>query len=355
MKVAVLVSGGVDSSVALQLLKNEGKYDITAFYLQIWLEDELSFLGECPWEEDLSYARAVCDNLDIPLKTVPLQKEYHARVVGEVIDELRHGHTPSPDIWCNERVKFGAFFEAIDDSFDKIASGHYAQVTEENGLFLLKQAPDPVKDQTYFLSSLNQSQLSRILFPIGHLEKHEVRDLAEEYDLAPKNRKDSQGICFLGKIKYSDFVKHHLGEQVGDVIELETGKKWGEHKGFWFHTIGQRQGLGIHGGPWYVVRKDLKNNIVYISHKFNQTSVARDNLQAIGIKWISGEPAEGTTLQAKLRHGPKMIECSFAKLEDGRLDVHLKESDNGIAPGQSIILYKDGVCLGRAVIDEFND
>ena len=227
MKIAVLVSGGVDSSVVLKLLKDEGKHELTAYYLQIWLEDELSFLGECPWEEDLSYVRQVCEQLDVPLKIVPLQKEYRERVVSYVIDELNNGRTPSPDILCNERVKFGAFFDAIDESYDKVASGHYAQVIEKEGHFELHRAPDPVKDQTYFLSSLRQDQLARALFPIGHLEKHEVRDLAESFDLPNKSRKDSQGICFLGKIKYSDFVKFHMGEKEGEVVELETGKVMG--------------------------------------------------------------------------------------------------------------------------------
>ena len=262
MKIAVLLSGGVDSSVALRLLKEEGKHELTAFYLKIWLEDELSFLGECPWEEDLEYVRAICDELEVPLKIVPLQKEYLDHVVSYVLAELKCGRTPSPDILCNERIKFGAFFDCIDSSFEKVASGHYAQVVEEDGAFYLKKAPDKVKDQTYFLSSLRQDQLGRALFPIGHLEKKEVRELAEKYDLPSKMRKDSQGICFLGKIKYKDFVKFHLGEKQGDMVDTESGKKMGTHNGMWFYTIGQRQGIGLHGGPWYVTGRDLDKNIV---------------------------------------------------------------------------------------------
>lgn len=225
MKIAVLLSGGVDSSVALRLLKEENKHELTAYYLKIWLEDELSFLGDCPWEEDLEYVRAICDELEIPLKIVPLQKEYLDHVVSYVLAELKCGRTPSPDILCNERIKFGAFFDCIDDSYEKVASGHYAQVVQENDLFCLKKAPDKVKDQTYFLSSLRQDQLSRALFPIGHLEKKEVRALAEKFNLATQTRKDSQGICFLGKIKYKDFVKFHLGEKQGDMVEAESNKK----------------------------------------------------------------------------------------------------------------------------------
>ncbi len=353
MKIAVLVSGGVDSSVALQLLKNEGKHELTAFYLKIWLEDEMSFLGNCPWEEDLEFVRSICEQLDVPLKIIPLQQQYHERVVSYVIDELKKGRTPSPDILCNERVKFGAFFDFIDESYDKVATGHYAQVEEVNGDFLLKRAPDPVKDQTYFLSSLRPDQLQRALFPIGHLEKHRVRELAEEFDLPTKTRKDSQGICFLGKIKYNDFVKFNLGEKKGDIIELETGKKWGTHNGFWFHTIGQRQGLGLHGGPWYVVKKDTEKNIVYISHKENKQSRERTSFIAAHPHWLTGkEPTKTMGIQCKLRHGPELIPCSFMIMDGGKLAVKLDRSDVGIAPGQSVIFYDDTVCLGRAIIFE---
>ena len=263
-KVAVLISGGVDSSVALKLLKEQG-YNITAFYLKIWLEDELSFLGSCPWEEDLFYIKQICEKENIPLKIVPFQKEYWDEVVKYTISEIKAGRTPNPDILCNKRIKFGAFLNKFGNDFDKVATGHYAQVEEINGTFHLKRSPDPVKDQTYFLSHLNQDQLKKAIFPIGHLKKSEVRALAEKFDLPNKNRKDSQGICFLGKIKFNDFIKHHLGETVGDIIEFETGKKLGEHNGFWYHTIGQRQGLKLSGGPWYVVAKDPEKNIVFIS------------------------------------------------------------------------------------------
>jgi len=353
MKIAVLLSGGVDSSVALQLLKNENKHELTAFYLKIWLEDEMSFLGECPWEEDLQFVTSICEQLDIPLKVIPLQKEYHDRVVSDVITELKQGRTPSPDILCNERVKFGAFFDQIDSSYEKIASGHYAQVMEENGKFVLKRAPDPVKDQSYFLSSLNQKQLARTLFPIGHLEKNKVRELAQEYDLPSKQRKDSQGICFLGKIKYNDFVKFNIGERKGDIIDIETGKKWGEHKGFWFHTIGQRKGLDLHGGPWYVVKKDVHKNIIYISHKEYRSKNSRSSFIASFPHWIAGEkPTKTTDLTCKLRHGPELINCSFITMDNGDLAVQLAEKDPGVAPGQSVIFYDGITCLGRAMITQ---
>ena len=248
MKVAVLLSGGVDSSVALHLARRGGAQDITAFYLKIWLEDELAFLGDCPWEEDLKYARAVCEQAGVPLQVVAMQSEYQERVVSYVVRELKAGRTPSPDILCNQWIKFGLFFEKLDPSFDKVVSGHYAQVEERNGEFLLKRAPDPVKDQTYFLSRLSQAQLSRLWFPVGHLQKNEVRQLAQELHLPNRERRDSQGICFLGKIKYPEFVRFHLGEKEGAIINLDSGAQVGTHKGVWFHTVGQRKGLGLGGG-----------------------------------------------------------------------------------------------------------
>jgi len=352
MKVAVLLSGGVDSSVALRLLKEEGTHELTAFYLKIWLEDELAFLGDCPWEEDLEYVRAICDELDVPLQIVPLQKEYLDRVVTYVLAELKCGRTPSPDILCNERIKFGAFFDCIDDSFEKVASGHYAQVEEKDAKFFLKKAPDKVKDQTYFLSSLRQDQLSRAMFPIGHLEKHEVRTLAESYDLATKSRKDSQGICFLGKIKYKDFVKFHLGEKSGNMVEAETDKVMGKHNGVWFYTIGQRQGIGLHGGPWYVTGRNLEKNVVYISKKEGQVKLAeeRKEFTASHIHWIPQKP-ELNEFEVKLRHGPNTNKAAVKFIDEDKIQICLSELDAGIASGQSVIFYDGDYCLGRAVID----
>ncbi len=209
MRIAVLVSGGVDSSVALARLVAEGRHELTAFYLKIWLEDELAILGECPWEEDLRHARAVCETLGVPLEVVPLQDRYHERVVAHAIAELSAGRTPSPDLQCNQRIKFGAFLEAVGgDRFDAVASGHYARVELDGaGRAHLLRAPDPVKDQTYFLARMHQAQLQRARFPIGDLDKPAVRQRAAELGLATAARPDSQGICFLGKIKYPEFVR----------------------------------------------------------------------------------------------------------------------------------------------------
>lgn len=350
MRIAVLLSGGVDSSVALRLVKGAGHREITAFYLKIWLEDELSYLGHCPWEEDLKYARAVCEQAQVPLEVIPFQTEYQERIVAHVIDELKAGRTPSPDILCNQRIKFGLFFERMDPGFDKVVTGHYAQVEPSAGRFLLKRSPDAVKDQTYFLHALNQEQLRRLWFPIGRLTKRQVRKLAQLFQLPNRERKDSQGICFLGKIKYPEFIRYHLGERTGDIIELETGKKLAEHKGYWFHTVGQRRGLGLGGGPWYVVKKDVEANRVYVSRSDSYLNHARDKFTVGPVRWIAGDPAR-TTLQTKVRHSPHLEDCEIRPLGGDRWEVMLRAKDQGIAPGQSAIFYDGEICLGGGVIE----
>ncbi len=349
MKIAVLVSGGVDSSVALKLLKDQG-HEVTAFYLKIWLEDELSYLGDCPWGTDLGYVRAVCEKLDVPLEVVSLQKAYHEQVVNYTIAEIKAGRTPNPDILCNSRIKFGMFLDAIDPTFEKVATGHYAQVQQNDGHFVIVPAPDPVKDQSYFLSHLNQKQLERALFPIGHLQKNEVRKLAHQFDLPTKDRKDSQGICFLGKLKFRDFVKHYLGEKPGDMIEIETGEKVGRHNGFWFYTIGQRQGLGLAGGPWYVVDKDPKQNVMYISRNYYADDKSRDTFEVSACNWFGNAPTELKKLKVKIRHGTQLHKATLTPKEKGIFLVHLHERDQGIAPGQFAVFYDENVCLGGGVI-----
>ncbi len=345
MKIAMLASGGVDSSVALRLLKDQG-HDVTAFYLKIWLEDELSYMGECPWEEDLAYVRQICEEIDVPLEVVPMQKEYWDRVVNYTVAEAKAGRTPNPDVLCNQQIKFGQFYEKIDDSFERVATGHYAQVEEQLGRFVLKKAPDPIKDQTYFLAQISQKQLSRALFPIGNYEKKEVRALAEKYNLPNKSRKDSQGVCFLGKIPFREFLKHHLDEMPGDFIDSATGKKVGEHLGFWFYTIGQRQGLGLSGGPWFVVGKDVNKNIVQLAHGYKPEAVYKDNFKVAKIHSLTNEPEKiQGELQVKIRHGEKTHDCHV----EGDL-VTLKEPAHGVASGQFAVFYNGDICLGSAMI-----
>ena len=350
MKIAVLLSGGVDSSVALRLLKEQG-HDVTAFYLKIWLQDDFSFLGECPWEEDVKFASAVCDQAGVELKIVPLQNEYWDLVVSYTIDEIKAGRTPNPDIFCNSLVKFGQFFNKIDESYEKVATGHYGEVIQIGERFGLRRSPDPIKDQTYFLCYLSQEQLRRALFPIGHLEKHEVRSLAHKYELATESKKDSQGICFLGRISFRDFIRQHLGDLPGDIVNADTGETMGTHSGYYYYTIGQRSGIGLHGGPWYVVAKDTVNNKVYISR--NKVEDQQQDTFTVGdCNWFFGEPNEGEQLQVKIRHGARLYDCVVNQTEEGKWQVKLAEPDGGIAAGQFAVFYRGDICLGGTKILE---
>jgi tRNA-specific 2-thiouridylase len=252
-------------------------------------------------------------------------------------------------MFCNSLIKFGQFYDKIDNNFEKVASGHYANVGYYEGKFLLTKSPDPIKDQTYFLAYLTQKQLARALFPIGIYKKVEIRNLAHTFSLPNMDRKDSQGICFLGKIKFNDFVRHHLGEIKGDILEFETGKKLGIHNGYYFHTIGQRSGLGLSGGPWYVVKKDIDNNIIYISRE-NIAKRAKDNFIAGNFNWIAGSAPEGNHFQVKIRHGASFFNCNLNFLGENKAEVKIDRADQGIASGQFAVFYKEDVCLGGGVI-----
>ncbi|KAK4608390.1 hypothetical protein RGQ29_001983 [Quercus rubra] len=316
LRVAVLVSGGVDSSVALRLLHAAG-HSCTAFYLKIWFQDDFeNFWSECPWEEDLKYAKAVCNQVDVPLEVVHLTDEYWKNVVSYIIEEYRCGRTPNPDVLCNTRIKFGAFMDAISSmKFDYVASGHYAKIIHSStdqmdNPSVLELSKDMVKDQTYFLSHLSQAQLKRLIFPLGYISKEEVRKLAIRFDLPNKDRKDSQGICFLGKIKFSEFVGRHIGEREGVILEAETGDFLGKHRGFWFYTIGQRQGLRLPGGPWYVVEKDIKNNVVFVSRNYFSFDKRRRIFRVGSIKWLSGLPPN-QLCQLQCKTWPWILQLQF--------------------------------------------
>lgn len=367
MKVALLLSGGVDSSVALHLLLRQG-HEVTAFYLKIWLEDELAFLGTCPWEDDLAYCQEVCAAAGVPLEVVSLQREYHAKVVAWAIEELRAGRTPSPDILCNQRIKFGAFLDLLDareparqsaggqpQRFDRIASGHYARLGEEDGQATLLRGADPGKDQTYFLFQLDQRQLRRCLFPVGELHKPQVRALAAELGLPNRDRKDSQGICFLGKIPFDDFVRSHLGERPGLLRRLPDGAVVGRHRGHFCFTVGQRKGIGLAGGPWYVVRKELApasaagGDTVWICHKDDLDAFRRDDFLVPAPHFVGPELAEGPC-EVRVRHSPRTAAARVTR-EAGGLRVRLAEPDPGLAPGQVAVFYQGEICRGGGQIE----
>lgn len=346
MKTAVLMSGGVDSSVALMRLIDRGRSDLTAYYLKIWLEDELAFMGRCPWEEDLALVRAICEREGVPLEVVSLQHAYHHRVVAYTLSELRAGRTPSPDVLCNRLIKFGAFMEAMPEDVERVASGHYAQVLRSvaGGPHLVR-GNDPVKDQTYFLCRMSTEQIRRAEFPIGELPKTEVRRLAQHYDLPNAARPDSQGICFLGRIPYDDFVWHHLGDEPGPIIEAESGRELGRHRGLWFHTIGQRRGLGLAGGPWYVVGKRQDDRAVLVTHADRLPEHRRRRVVATDMNWI-GEPPAGNRFAIRLRHGERLCPATVEGVGHDRVTITLDEGDPGVAAGQFAVVYDGERCLG---------
>ncbi len=355
MNIAVLVSGGVDSAVALQLLKNEG-HQLTAFYLKIWLEDELAFLGTCPWQDDLSYVQKTCELLNIPLEIISLQKEYHEKIVAYTIDEVKKGRTPNPDILCNTLIKFGAFYDVAGNRFEKIATGHYAQIKQIGDEYILERSADEFKDQSYFLAQLKPEQLKHVLFPIGKYKKEEIRTLAHEFNLPSKDRKDSQGLCFLGTIKFREFIAYHVGTQQGSLVEFETEKKMGTHQGCWFYTTGQRQGIGLSHGPWYVVGKNTTTNTVFISKNYHAEDKLRNAFIIGEGNWFINDfmthqsiAHQSGTLRVKMRHGEQLYSCSLKPISGG-IQVTLNERDQGIAPGQFAVFY-DGIrCLGSAPI-----
>jgi tRNA (5-methylaminomethyl-2-thiouridylate)-methyltransferase len=369
LSVAMLLSGGVDSSLALYLLKKVAKHNVTAFYLQIWFQEDFrNSWDACPWEEDLEYCRKVCESLDVPLKVVPLSEEYWNRVVQHSIGEVKAGRTPNPDMLCNSRVKFGAFYEYLEkrhvDEFDRVASGHYASIRRNensNGVPLLTLTPDAIKDQTYFLANLRTAQLQKAMFPLGCFDKKTVRLLAQCANLPNKLRKDSQGICFLGKVKFDEFIKEHLGEWPGALVELETDEIVGYHSGYWFYTVGQRRGIRLPGGPWYVVAKDPKYNAVYISKSLADAD-PDDNkrFDCLNMNWIVDHVEWGRgNILCKVRHGPHMYTCQVTTQRHetinvnqlpSNLHIELDARDQGLADGQYAVLYQDSVCLGCGTI-----
>ncbi len=353
MKIAALVSGGVDSSVVVHQLKEQG-YDPTIFYIKIGMEDEHGYV-DCPSEEDIEITDYIAKKYGCKFEIISLHDEYWENVVKYTIESVRRGQTPNPDMMCNKLIKFGAFEQKYGHEFDKIATGHYATTTIVDGKTFLSTAKDKIKDQTYFLGQINYMQLSKLMFPIGHLLKSEVREIALQQKLPSATRKDSQGICFLGKINYNDFIKRYLGEQEGPIIELETGKILGKHKGYWFHTIGQRRGLELSGGPWFVVKKDMEQNIVYVANGYDPELQYGKTVKLRGFEFLTedvwnGLPEERDIL-FKIRHTPDFTQGRIRKENDLYI-IESTEKIQGIAAGQFGVVYdtEAKLCLGSGVI-----
>lgn len=354
MNIAVLVSGGVDSSVVVHQLVESG-YKPDLFYIRIGMEDENGYMG-CTAEEDIEIVSFIAKKYGLRFETVSLQKEYWDTVVAYTLRTVREGLTPNPDVMCNRLIKFGAFIDRWGKEYDKIATGHYATNITENGKEWLGTAVDPVKDQTDFLAQISYSQLQKALFPLGSMPKSEVRDIAERAALPSAKRKDSQGICFLGKINYNDFIKKYLGEKDGLIVEQESGKILGHHNGFWFHTIGQRKGLRLSGGPWYVVGKNADENIVYVSQGYDTEKQYGTQIPLEGIHFITENPwvnlpDSGVDITFKIRHTPEFTKGRLTKCGEGYL-INSEKPIQGIAPGQYGVLYTADkrICLGSGII-----
>ena len=347
-KIAVLLSGGVDSSVVLYELAQKGLHP-DCFYIKIGPEEEEEW--DCSSEEDLEMATAVAAKYGCRLQVVDCHREYWEQVTKYTMDKVRAGLTPNPDVMCNRLIKFGAFDTKVGYDYDLIATGHYAQTEIIDGVKWLVTSPDPVKDQTDFLAQLYDWQLRKALFPIGHYMKEEVRMIAEREHLVNARRKDSQGICFLGKINYNDYLRRYLGENPGEVLEWETGRRIGEHRGLWFHTIGQRHGLGFGGGPWFVVKKDVATNTLYVSKGYEPRTAYKDTFRIHDFHFLSGEQ-EMTEVTFKIRHTPEYHSARMEQTAPGEYVVHASQLIQGVAPGQFCVVYDNchHRCFGSAEI-----
>ena len=352
MKLAVLISGGVDSAVAVYELLQQG-HDLHLFYIRIGLDiDE----GDCSAEEDIEMCSFIARKFGLPFDVVSLHEEYWENVMEYALRTVRQGLTPNPDIMCNRMIKFGFFEERWGHEFDKTATGHYASRVERDGLVYLATAVDKVKDQTDFLARITYPQLAHAMFPIGDMPKSRVREIAIETGMPNAYRKDSQGICFLGKINYNDFIRRHLGTRPGPIVELETGRKLGTHNGFWFHTIGQRKGLGLSGGPWYVVKKNADENVVYVSNGYGTEKQYGRTLHLDEMAWITRDPwpteCNSVEITFKNRHMPEFIPGHLTRLADREYVIESDRKVQGIAPGQFAVVYdRDSrLCLGSGII-----
>lgn len=355
-RVVVGMSGGVDSSVTALLLKQQG-YDVIGIFMKNW--DDTDEFGHCTAEEDSEDVRRVCEQIGIPYYTVNFEKEYFDKVFTYFLDEYKRGRTPNPDVMCNREIKFGEFLnKAMDLGADYVATGHYARVIEKDGVFQLLRGIDNGKDQTYFLNALNQKQLSKTMFPIGHLPKPEVRRIAEEAGLYTAKKKDSTGVCFIGERNFREFLSGYLPAKSGKMVDIATGEVKGDHDGLMYYTLGQRQGLGIggsgNGNPWFVADKDLEQNILYVVQGDQHPSLYSTGLIASVMNWIDGsEHAPGTTLHcvAKFRYRQPDQGVTLTWQADGNVHVQFDEPQKAITPGQAVVFYDGELCLGGGTID----
>lgn len=334
------MSGGVDSSVSALLLRDQG-YDVTGVYMKNWSEDLPGM--HCPWAEDLADAKRVAVQLDLDFEVWDFEQAYKQKVVDYMLNEFRRGRTPNPDIICNQEIKFKLFYErALAAGADYVATGHYARADGSH----LRLAADANKDQTYFLYRMSLAATARTLFPVGDLEKPAVKSLAAARGLDVAHKKESMGVCFVGEVGMKDFLQHYLPAQPGEIRELETDRVLGHHDGAIFYTLGQRHGLYLGGGlPYYVVKKDLAQNLLYVSRNLNAADLWTDTLELEDL--FLREPLPSSNLQVRLRHRAPLIPTTL----DGHA-LHFSQPIKRPAAGQSAVLYSDDLCLGGGIITE---
>jgi tRNA-specific 2-thiouridylase len=354
-KIIVGMSGGVDSSVSALLLIEQG-YEVEGLFMKNWEEDDTQ--EYCSATVDLADAQQVCDKLDIPLHTVNFSSEYWDNVFEFFLEEYRSGRTPNPDIMCNKEIKFKAFLDHAQVlGATKIATGHYVRSRIVNNQTQLLRGLDENKDQSYFLYALDQYQISHALFPVGELEKPEVRALAEKHDFSIFDKKDSTGICFIGERKFKDFLQRFIPAQPGTIESLD-GQSLGEHSGLMYYTIGQRQGLGIGGTeqgndePWYVVEKKIDTNTLIVTQGKDHPGLLHTHCRISGLHWINPVDTSGpVTCSAKTRYRQSDQQCRIINIENNTAIVEFEKEQRAITPGQALVMYHDEICLGGATIE----
>lgn len=352
MKIAVGLSGGVDSAVSALLLKQQG-HEVIGVFMKNW-SDDFGLQGDCPWEEDQKDAKAVAEHLGINFLTYNFELQYRERVIKYFFDEYKNGRTPNPDILCNSEIKFDVFLKKclFDLNVDKVATGHYARVVENQGQISLLKGIDGSKDQSYFLCRLTQEELKRVIFPIGNLEKSKVREIAKVNGLPVAEKKDSQGICFVGEIDFKKFVEKELGSEPGNIVNINSKEILGRHNGLWFYTIGQREGLGLGGGPWFVVEKDLKSNEIRVCHQKDQLPLLKSEVILTDLNFLNPELLmQNSSLEAMLRYRQKTEKVSIEFINDNKnIKLIFSTPQRAVAPGQfGCIFYKDEL-IGSGVI-----
>lgn len=350
-RVVVGMSGGVDSSVAAYLLKQQG-YDVIGIFMKNW--DDTDENGVCTATEDYEDVIAVCNQIGIPYYAVNFEKQYWDKVFTYFLEEYKKGRTPNPDVMCNKEIKFKAFLEhAMTLGADYLATGHYAGVEYRDGEYKMLRGIDDNKDQTYFLNQLGQEQLSKVMFPLGQYTKPEIRKIAEEAGLATAKKKDSTGICFIGERNFKEFLSNYLPAQPGEMRTM-NGEIKGKHDGLMYYTIGQRHGLGIggQGDPWFVVGKNLEKNILYVEQGFHNELLYSNQVAASDLSWTSNRPKEGSfKCTAKFRYRSADSEVTVEILDDNKVNILCHEKIRAITPGQAVVFYNGDECLGGGTID----